>query len=531
MRGRLRVLLAVVSGVLLVLASAPAAAVAQRGPAVPTLAWHSCGPDLPDVQCATATVPLDYDRPSGPTIRLALTRFPASAPGQRIGTLFLNPGGPGASGADFAAGFGAYLDERLHGRFDVVGFDPRGVASSTPLRCFASGEAEGEFLGSIPVVFPYTHAQARPYFDTFRSLGDRCYDRGRDIARSMSTADVARDLDLLRQAVGDTRLNYLGFSYGTYIGNTYANLFPGKIRAMVIDGVLDPQLWSSGWQIKSDRIATQKEFGEFLRLCDEAGPQCTFATSEGSAHRWERLARQIRRTPLTFPDGFAFTYDLLIADVTSAMYEPLFWPMLADEVDQLADAVLGGDPAAAARAQSARSALLDRIRPPRQPGYDNGFDAYYGNQCADTQYPHSFLTFKAVGAYAAAGSRFGPFWWWQNAGCADWPVSPDRYTGPWSTRTSAPVLVVGNYFDGVTDYRGAKASARLLHGRLLSYAGWGHTAYGRTACVDGYIENYLLSGALPPAGTVCPAVPSPFTVQSQRAAPVIARPPAWLLRD
>ena len=134
---------------------------------------------------------------------------------------------------------------------------------------------------------------------------------------------------------------------------------------------------------------------------------------------------------------------------------------------------------------------------PREADYDNGFDAYFGNQCADTEYPEHVLRVPRDRRLRARGSRFGPYWWWFNNGCADWPVAPDRYTGPWTARTSAPVLVVGNFFDGVTDYAGAVASSRLLrNSRLLSYAGWGHTAYGRSECTTEYIDAYLVNGTL-----------------------------------
>jgi pimeloyl-ACP methyl ester carboxylesterase len=393
-----------------------------------------------------------------------------------------------------------------------------------------------DYISRVPL-FPYRRQQFRPFYDNRSALADRCLGRGQDIARSMSTADVVRDLDLLRRAVGDTRLTYLGFSYGTYIGNTYANMFPRTIRALVIDGVLDPRLWSSGRQVRSDRVATQHEFAEFLRLCDRAGPQCAFSTPEGSRRRWDRLADRIRRAPVTLPDGSVYSYDFLVTDATFAMYDPETWGGTAGFgalFDSVADAALGGS-AAAHRVSGLRRALLDRLRPPlaQAEEYDS-LGAYYGNQCADTRYPRSFGAFRAIGAYAEAGSRFGPFWWWQNTPCARWPVAPDRYTGPWRTRTSAPVLVVGNYFDGITGYAGAKASARLLRGsRLLSYAGWGHTAYGRNPCTEAHVDRYLLSGTLPPVGTVCPANPNPFLTQTQRTsagAPLVGRPPSWLVR-
>ncbi|HJU48285.1 MAG TPA: alpha/beta hydrolase, partial [Gaiellaceae bacterium] len=299
-------LLAVVSALLAGSGAAGAASapgLGPQGPAVPAIAWEPCGEDVPGAECATADVPLDYDDPSGATTPIALARIPASSE-DRIGSVFVNPGGPGGGGVEFVlSGFGEFLSGQLGGRFDIVGFDPRGIGGSDPLHCFDSEDDLTAFILSTPV-FPYLPAQFRPFYDTYASLADRCLTRGETIADHMSTADVARDLDLLRAAVGDEKLSYLGFSYGTYIGNTYANLFPRNIRALVIDGVLDPRLWSSGWQINSDRVATQQEFDEFLRLCDEAGPQCAFATKAGSEARWEALARAVERKPIDLGDGF-----------------------------------------------------------------------------------------------------------------------------------------------------------------------------------------------------------------------------------
>jgi hypothetical protein len=308
------------------------------------------------------------------------------------------------------------------------------------------------------------------------------------------------------------------------------------VRALVIDGVLNPRLWSSGWQIRSDRVATRQEFDEFLRLCDEAGDDCAFTGPEGSAARWDALARALRRDPLVLPDGTVFSYDVLIGDATGAMYSPEVWggPVGAAALfDFIADAVLG-DQGAAARAAEVRRALLDRLTAPAaEADYENELDAYFGNHCADAEYPKTFLAFRIIDVYAAAGSRFGPNWWWFNAGCARWRVNADRYVGPWTARTSAPVLVVGNHFDGVTDHAGAVVTDRLLRrSRLLSYAGWGHTAYGRSECTREYVNAYLLDGSLPPVGTVCPANPNPFLPPAVRAAaaspPLVGLPPSWL---
>lgn len=493
---------------------------------VPALNWAPCGEQFPGAECTSATVPLDYDRPRGETIEIALARIPASDPTNKIGTVFLNPGGPGGSGVDFALfGFGDFLNFLLQGRFDIVGFDPRGIGASAPIQCFDTEESRADYF-ALSSLFPYERAQERPYFDVNRGFTELCFARKQRILRHMSTADVVRDLDLLRRAVGDTKLTYLGFSYGSHIGNTYANLFPNKVRALVIDGVLDPRLWSNGLQIVSDRVATAKEFDEFLRLCDEAGDECALNGPQGPATRFNALVEAIKREPLRFPGGFAYTYDFLIADAVSAMYAPETWggpDGAAAFFDFLSDAVFG-DAAAAAEAARVRQAIADQLRAasPRRAEYNNGLEAYYGNHCSDSEYPSTFLGYRAFGIYAEVGSIFGPYWWWSNAPCANWPTAPDRYGGPWSTATSTPVLVVGNFFDGVTDYAGAVASSRLLrNSRLLSYAGWGHTAFGRSDCVTELVAGYLLDGSLPPVGTVCPANPNPFlpTPQLRRAGP------------
>ena len=522
---RCRVVLAV-SGLLALSATAPAGATSS-------IDWEPCGEDFPGFECALYDVPLDYDSPRGRTTEIALARFPAADTANRIGSVFVNPGGPGGSGVELVLeGFGQFLHDNLGGRFDVVGFDPRGIGASDPIHCFDSEDDLIAFLNAVPV-FPYQAGQYRPFYEHYASLADRCLSRDRRIARHMSTADVVRDLDLLRRAVGDRKLTYLGFSYGSYLGNTYANLFPANVRALVIDGVLDPRLWSSGWQIKSDRVATQEEFDEFLRLCREAGPACAFGDGRNTSRRWEALARSILDEPVDLGDGFLYTYDFLIGDATGAMYSPEAWggpEGYGVFLDLVADIALG-DQSAQAQARDVRRSFVQQL----EADYDNGFDAYFGNQCADTEYPGTFFEFRLIDVYARAGSRFGPYWWWFNNGCTDWPVAADRYTGPWTARTSAPVLVVGNFFDGVTDHAGAVATSKLLrNARLVSYAGWGHTAYGRSECTTEHIDRYLVDGTLPPVGTVCPANPNPFldasTLRAASTTPVVGLPPSWTLR-
>jgi pimeloyl-ACP methyl ester carboxylesterase len=492
--------IALISGVIVTSSVLATPAATAESLTVPTINWQSCGEEFPGFECAQVDVPLDYDRPRGATTKVAVARKPATDKEHRIGTLFINPGGPGGSGVGFALGYGDTLSKSTAGRFDILGFDPRGIARSSPLRCFPTFDEALAFFGSETLATPYKREQERPYVDKFRTLGPKCQTNGSPIAQHMSTADVVRDMDLLRRAVGDPKLTYLGFSYGSFIGNTYASLFPNNIRALVIDGVLDPALWSSGWQIADDRTNTAKEFDEMLRLCDVAGPSCAFHSATQTAKaRWEALADSVRAKPVKLGETDV-DYEALINSAVGAMYGPDSWPGFAEFLAEVAAAVNGtvdgGTPAARAR---------------QQEEYPNFFEAYYGNACADADFPRSAAEYSAIGHWAEAGSRFGPFWWWNNAACADWPANKDRFTGPWNTRTSAPVLIVGNYFDGVTSYAGAQASARNIKGsRLLSYAGWGHTAYDANDCVTGYVNKYLLTGALPAEGTVCAANPNPF---------------------
>lgn len=498
-------------------AQSPAKSPAQTA-AVPRIAWQPCGPQFPGVECATVSVPLDYDLPDGARTSLALARVPASDRAKRIGSLFVNPGGPGGSGVDLIkSGFGTRLDGALLGRFDIVGWDPRGVGESTPIRCWDSEAARGRFFAGLPA-FPYLPEQERPYHDRNSAMAAQCLSRGQAIVRHMSTADVVRDLDLLRQAVGDARLNYIGYSYGSFIGNTYANLYPSKVRALVIDGVLNPALWSSGWQIASDRRASFDVLKEFFRLCDRAGVSCPLSGGAGAEARFNAVRDLVRETPLIINDGsggsFVYSYDRFVSDSAGVMYTPEIWPLYAEFIDLLNDALFG-DAAAAVRALQVRRSIVQSLTPKSSARevYDNGLDAFYGNHCADAEYPGFFQTFSLIGKFAEAGSFQGPQWWWGNTRCARWPTAQDRYIGPWSARTSAPVLVVGNFFDAATDYAGAVASNRLLpNSRLLSYAGWGHTVsyVGRSQCVDDYVTLYLIDGSLPPRGTVCPAASNPL---------------------
>jgi pimeloyl-ACP methyl ester carboxylesterase len=502
--------------------AAPSAAPAAAAAAVPALDWADCGDGF---QCATARVPLDYDRPRGTKISLALIRLPAGDPARRIGSIFINPGGPGGSGVDFvrAAGPILYSDE-VRARFDLVGFDPRGIIGSTPLRCF---ETFDQALAVLPpMAFPVTRAEERIWVRSDRALARACAQRGGAILDHMSTANVARDLDLLRRAVGDDKLSYVGYSYGTYLGATYANLFPNKVRALVVDGVLDPIAWATGrgdqartlpfsTRLRSDQGALAT-LNEFFRLCDAGADNCAFSAGN-PRRRFARLAERLLEEPLQLPDGqggtFPFTYADLVGTALGAMYDPASWPDLAVFLQQLWD--LAQPQAAAATLRTLRA----RLGGFQQEEYPNFVEGFPGVACSETDNPAN------VGAWARAARAsdqrfryFGRLWTWITSICQPWPgQDADRYDGPWSRRTSNPVLVVGTRFDPATRYQGAIILDNLLpRSRLLTLDGWGHTSLLASACIDGHVSGYLLTARVPPRGTVCQPDVVPF---AQPAAP------------
>src|SRR4051794_6669071 len=267
-----------------VIAGALAAPGVADAAAPATVGWSKCHADLGPFECGTVQVPLDYSQPNGGKISIALVRLPATDPARRIGSLFLNPGGPGGSGVDFTLFAGpALFTPDVRARFDLVGFDPRGVLRSSALRCFGTPKQWEPFF--TPFSFPITAAEEATRITSNRYLTAACAQRGGKIVEHMATANVARDLDVLRQAVGDERLTYAGYSYGSYLGVTYANLFPDRVRALVVDGVVDPIAWATG----RGEEATRLPFA--ARLGSDRAAKRRSANSSGCATPAARRAR------------------------------------------------------------------------------------------------------------------------------------------------------------------------------------------------------------------------------------------------
>lgn len=519
--------------------STAAARTGERPPpasVVPELRWRSCGPDLAAFQCATARVPLDYDRPHGTTITLALTRLPATDPARRIGTLFTNPGGPGGSGVDFVQSAAplAY-SAQVRARFDILGFDPRGVARSTPATCFATAAQERDWsAGSLP--YPVTKAEQRRFQRESRTLAQSCADTSRQRFNHISTANVARDLDLLRRAVGDRQLSYAGYSYGTFLGATYARLFPTKVRALVLDGTIDPREYSGtadrfrgvpvGTRIEQDR-GGDEVFEEFLARCRAAGPQrCSLAALGDPATAARRVLDGLKSAPvdLALPDGttLQITYQLAVAATYSNLYSPTSWAGLADLLAQLA---LGQQRGAVARADAGAAALVQSAR--RTADYAS-LGGSLGSTCVDARLPSTAAFARAADVQDRRFPDFGRYRAWVAYPCTALAAAgirdTDAYTGPWRQTTNARVLVLGTRFDPATPYRNTRPYADLFRrASVTTLAGWGHTTLGQSRCVDDRVTSYLLEPGVRRSDAICSTDIRPFPAPSASSARAEAR--------
>jgi pimeloyl-ACP methyl ester carboxylesterase len=504
-------------GAIVALCAGPTAATAGRPGElpVPVLDWAACGKGF---ECARALVPLDYDVPAGPAISIALIRLPATDQARRIGSLLTNPGGPGSPGVDrIREGARDVFPLEVQARFDIVGFDPRGVGRSSPIRCFPSNEAKAEFFAGSPP-FPITRREQVAFIAASAEFGAICERNNATIMRHMSTANVARDMELLRRALGDRRLNFYGASYGSYLGNVYANLFPGKVRAMVFDSVVEPVAWATGHgdgftvpvftRQGSDRGA-HVTLQQFLRLCDQAGPRCAFSPGDPSA-KLDTLLARARRAPIVVPSPEGpqhVTYAEIVAFTITALSDPPdSWVELAEFFQQLYAA---SNPTVTVAPQPA---LVDPAAQPTPNRYDNRDESFISVTCTDTNNPRDPFVWPRVAA--AADRRFpyvGAPVAWTSEPCATWPARDrDRYTGPFN-RTSAPILIVGTRYDPASPYENAQAVAgQLPSSRLLTLAGWGHVALGKSSCIATHVEHYLVTRALPPPGTRCRPDQAPF---------------------
>jgi pimeloyl-ACP methyl ester carboxylesterase len=497
---------------------------------VPPVAWHRCPAGSAAAMaggfvCATVAAPLDYRNPAGPKIRLAVVEHVADGRARRS-VIFFNPGGPGGPGTVQLPSWIGFWPKQLLRDYDIVSWDPRGSGASTAVQCFASAAAESAFLGKY-ALFPAGRGQQRGYIRRWRGFGRICAARNGALLRHVSTADSARDLNLLRQALGQPRLNYLGVSYGTFLGATYANLFPRRVGRLVLDGNVPPKAWTNGGhpnprrstylRMGSDKAAA-KALNAFLRICGQRNTQaCAFSAGSPTATKakWDTLLARLKKAPITL-GGTAYTYAAVVTSVSDALpyvqphTTPVTggsfpgWPQAAQGLQQLWMA-RNGTPAA--RPGTPPGAAAAAGQP--YPGVEQG----YAVQCNEAPSPPASAYPGLQRLVLRRSGVIGlPDLWSNDEPCATWPVrGQDTYTGPWNAPTS-PILVIGNTTDPFLPLRDAIAMTRqLANARLLVVHGYGHTAFlNPSTCASTYATAYFQTGALPPKGTVCHQNLPPF---------------------
>ncbi len=488
--------------------AAPTTGASSAPPAVPgtQAQWTPCpevprdligrGADNMSYDCASVAVPQDWNSPqSGKTYDVAMIRIRSSSQGDRIGSLLINPGGPGGSGVDTAVylSYGAALGglpQDVTDRFDIVGFDPRGVSRSSPVKCISPADEDASFAAPPD---PESEAAFQEVVAINKRIAEGCAQKYGDQLGNFSTEQAARDMEAVRTAVGDAKTTYLGFSYGTLLGATYAQLYPDKVRALVLDGAVDPQqdsIASSETQAKG----FERAFTNFTTWCKATPDRCPIAPDARAAVT-EALAKA-EASPIRGAGGREATSGWVFLAVVSSLYTETGWQQLAKAIGDLQ----GGDPEGVFD-------LADQYADRRPDGtYSNLFDANYAVNCADTDSSPTVERIRQLQAeWRTKYPMFGASMAVGLLPCAFWQAERDPYpVGP--ATGSPPIMVVGTTGDPATPYENtAKLASMLGTGRVLTWEGEGHTAYPTTPCIATAVNRYLIDLRLPQEGLRCPA--------------------------
>lgn len=452
------------------------------------LDWQACG----DLECATVVVPLDYGEPDGDTIELAVSRHRAE--GDRLGSLLINPGGPGSSGIDALSSialprFGAEVVER----YDLVGFDPRGVAASTPVTC-VDGPAMDQIVSTD---FDFgTDEGIAAAEQAYGAFGAACLENTGPVLEHVDTVSAAKDMDVLRAVLGDDALNYVGYSYGTQLGATYAALFPERVGRLVLDGALDPTL-SAQELSEGQARGFENALRAYVADC-QGGADCPLTGSVDDGLKQVRsVLDHARRSPLPTGTDRPLTGTLAFSGIALPLYDEQSWSYLTMGLD----AALAGD-------GSVLLQLADLYYDREADGTysSNSTQAFWAIGCADDRGTTDVAEMRAqAAAVQAAAPTVGYYFGYGGVICAQWPVPEAGGLDDYSAAGAAPILVVGTTNDPATPYEWAESLATTLDsGTLLTYEGEGHTAYGRSnACIADAVDAYLVDGTVPADGTRC----------------------------
>jgi pimeloyl-ACP methyl ester carboxylesterase len=444
-----------------------------------TLDWSSCQGDF---ECAVMEVPLDYAQPDGQSIDISLIRLTSP---KAVGSIVLNPGGPGGSGIDYVRAARVVTTDLLRSAYDIVGFDPRGVGESTPVRCMTDEQTD-----------EYIAADGSPddqgeVDDTVRILTDiarGCVAKSPDLYPHVDTVSAARDVDILRAALGEPRLNWLGKSYGTFLGATYADLFPKNVGRMVLDGAIDPTL--SNEQLSyGQALGFENALRRFIADCPSHTDCPLKAGGQAGYREVLDLFDELDRRPVRLADGREFTQAMGVTGVVGSLYDKVYgWSELRASLGEALDGNVE---------LLAQTVDLYTSRDGSGRFTSNSNDAILAVNCLDRPDRATVTqTAQLAKAWAKESPAFGAYLAWSNVACTYWqaPASGQPHT---ITAVGAPeILVVGTTNDPATPYDWAQGLAdQLASGVLLTLDGDGHTAYMQgSACVDQVVDQYFLTG-------------------------------------
>jgi pimeloyl-ACP methyl ester carboxylesterase len=459
-----------------------------------TLNWHDCG--AADFQCATMKVPLDYAAPSTATdLKLAVARKKATGPGSRLGSLLVNPGGPGGSAIDYLQYAAVGYPAPVTTRYDMAAVDPRGVARSEPVKCLTDKQMDAFTATDVT---PDDAAEQKALVTADKSFATACQQRSGALLKHVSTVESARDMDIFRALLGDTKLTYVGKSYGTLLGATYAGLFPSRVGRLVLDGAVDPSV-SALESSRAQAGGFETAFAAFAKDC-VARPACPLGTGsvKAAGANLDTFFKQLDAKPLPTGSSRTLTEALGTTGVISAMYDEAMWTTLRNA---LTKARTNGDGSGLLR-------LSDSYYERDSSGqYANLMYANAAVNCLDLPPALSGpdAVDRALPSFLAASPHFGANLAWSSLICGYWPIPNTGSAHRISAPGAAPILVVGTTRDPATPYAWAQSLAEQLDsGTLLTYNGDGHTAYGRGSdCIDTAVNRYLLEGDVPTTNKTC----------------------------
>ena len=454
------------------------------------IAWNSCDNGW---QCGNLKVPLNYADPAGQSIEIAVTRKPAANPSERIGSLLVNPGGPGGSGIQYAQSPGI-VSTNVQARFDLVGFDPRGVGQSTPaVNCVTDTQMDA-FLNTPPD--PSGPTEINEIVNQSKFFAQQCEANSASLLPYVGTIYAARDMDVLRAVLGDSKLYYLGKSYGTYLGAVYAQEFPDKVGRVVLDGAIDPSLTAEQMNL-AQATAFDDELNQYAQSCVKQSNCPLGSDAAAGVQHLKTWVNGLDQHPISGDATRKLTAAQAMTGIAFAMYSPSYW---SDLTTALTNAYNGNG----ALLLSMADAYNDRVNGHYQ---GNETEANFAVNCVD--HPDEAASLQQIEqelpTFEQAAPFFGEMIDWSSLPCAYWGAKPDTTPQKIAAKGAAPILVVGTTQDPATPYAWAKSLAsQLSSGHLLTMNGFGHTAYMLgTSCIDTAVDAYLINDTLPAAGTTC----------------------------